>query len=74
MLLASHALAAGPLAASQPGFTILDPLSASLWGVFLFSEHIHAGVLDLAGKALALAAVIAGAATLSHSHLILGET
>src|SRR5215469_16264442 len=25
MLLASHALAAGPLAASQPGFTILDP-------------------------------------------------
>jgi hypothetical protein len=32
MLLASHALAAGPLAASQPGFTILDPLSASLLG------------------------------------------
>src|SRR5271154_2196774 len=26
MLLASHALAAGPLAASQPGFTILDPV------------------------------------------------
>src|SRR6185312_12361364 len=26
MLLASHALAAGPLAASQPGFTIVDPL------------------------------------------------
>ena len=34
MLLASHALAAGPLAASQPGFTILDPLSASLLGMF----------------------------------------
>jgi hypothetical protein len=32
MLLASHALAAGPLAASQPGFTILDPLTASLLG------------------------------------------
>jgi hypothetical protein len=27
MLLASHALAAGPLAASQPGFTVLDPLA-----------------------------------------------
>ena len=40
MLLASHALAAGPLAASQPGFTILDPLTASLLGVFLFGEHI----------------------------------
>ena len=43
LLLASHALAAGPLAASQPGFTILDPLSASLLGLFLFGEHIQTG-------------------------------
>jgi hypothetical protein len=73
MLLASHALAAGPLAASQPGFTILDPLSAGLLGVFLFSEHIRTGVLYLAGEALALAVVFAGASALSHSCLILGE-
>jgi hypothetical protein len=73
MLLASHALAAGPLAASQPGFTVLDPLSAGLLGVFLFDEHIKTGVLDLAGEALALALVIAGAWILSHSCLILGE-
>ena len=61
MLLASHALASGPLAASQPGFTVLDPLSAGLLGVFLFDEHIRTGVLDLAGEAVALAVVIAGA-------------
>jgi hypothetical protein len=73
MLLASHALAAGPLAASQPGFTILDPLSASLLGVFLFGEHIRTGVVDLAGEALALAIIFAGAWALSHSCLILGE-
>ena len=73
MLLASHALAAGPLAASQPGFTVLDPLSAGLLGVFLFDEHIKTGALDLAGEALALAVVIAGAWILSHSCLILGE-
>jgi hypothetical protein len=73
MLLASHALAAGPLAASQPGFTVLDPLSAGLLGVFLFDEHIRTGILDLAGEALALAIVIAGAWILSHSCLILGE-
>jgi hypothetical protein len=73
MLLASHALAAGPLAASQPGFTVLDPLSAGLLGVFLFDEHIKTGILDLAGEALALAIVIAGASILSHSCLILGE-
>jgi drug/metabolite transporter (DMT)-like permease len=73
MLLASHALAAGPLAASQPGFTILDPLSASLLGVFLFGEHIRTGAADLAGEALALAVVIGGAAALSRSGLIAGE-
>ena len=73
MLLASHALAAGPLAASQPGFTILDPLSASLLGVFLFGEHIRTGVVSLGGEALALAVVFAGASALSHSCLIVGE-
>ena len=73
VLLASHALAAGPLAASQPGFTILDPLAASLLGVFLFSEHIRTGVLDLAAEALALAVVTVGAAALSRSCLITGE-
>ena len=73
MLLASHALAAGPLAASQPGFTVLDPLSASLLGVFLFGEHIRTGVVNLAGEALALAIIFAGASALSHSCLILGE-
>jgi hypothetical protein len=73
MLLASQALASGPLAASQPGFTVLDPLSAGLLGIFLFAEHIKTGILDLTGEALALAIVIAGASILSHSCLILGE-
>ena len=73
MLLASHALAAGPLAASQPGFTILDPLTPSLLGMFLFGEHIRTEAADLAGEALALAAVIAAAAVLSHSCHLAGE-
>jgi drug/metabolite transporter (DMT)-like permease len=73
MLLASHALAAGPLAASQPGFTIMDPLAASLLGVFLFGEHIRTGAWDLAGEALALAVVVAGAVILSRSCLTLAE-
>jgi len=73
MLLASHALAAGPLAASQPGFTILDPLVAILLGVFLFGEHIRTGPWELAGEAASLALVVAGAVALSHSCFILGE-
>jgi hypothetical protein len=44
MLLASHAMAAGPLAVSQPGFTILDPLAASFLGVFLFGERVRTGL------------------------------
>jgi drug/metabolite transporter (DMT)-like permease len=74
MLLASNALAAGPLAASQPGFTILDPLAASLLGVFLFGEHIRAGTWDLAGEVLALAVIAAGAMVLSRSSLFGGES
>jgi len=73
LLLASHALAAGPLAASQPGFTILDPLAASLLGLFLFGEHFEAGTVDLFLEALALALLVAGVSALSHSHLIDGE-
>ena len=73
LLLASHALAAGPLAASQPGFTILDPLAASLLGIFLFGEHFQSATEDLALEALALALLVAGVTALSHSHLIVGE-
>lgn len=70
MIVASHALAAGPLAASQPGFTIVDPLTASLLGLFIFGEHIRlaAGWLSLEGAALAL--LIAGVSALSHSQLV----
>ena len=73
LLLASHALAAGPLAASQPGFTIIDPLAASLLGVFLFGERMQAGVADLAGEAAGLALLVTGVSVLSHSHLIHAE-
>jgi hypothetical protein len=69
LLLASHALAAGPLAASQPGFTILDPLTAGLLGLFLFGEHIQTAPLNLTAEALALTLLAGGASTLSHSHL-----
>lgn len=73
VLLANHALAAGPLAASQPGFTIMDPLAATLLGFLLFGEHLRAGVPDLAGEALGLVLMAAAVTVLSRSHLITGE-
>ena len=72
LILASHALTAGPLAASQPGFTILDPLWASMLGLWLFGEHIQTGALDLLLEALALGVIAAGVAALSHSQLMAG--
>jgi hypothetical protein len=73
LLLASHALASGLIAASQPGFTILDPLAASLLGIFLFGERMRTGTLDLAAEATGLALVVADVSALSHSHLVQGE-
>jgi drug/metabolite transporter (DMT)-like permease len=73
MLLSTHALAAGPLAASQPGFTIGDPLTAALLGVFLFGESLQTGPAALAGQLVGLAVLVAGVAALSHSRLITGE-
>ena len=51
----------------------MDPLAASLLGVFLFGEHIRTDAAAVAGEALALAVVIAGAAALSRSSLIAGQ-
>ncbi|HUC38337.1 MAG TPA: DMT family transporter [Acidimicrobiales bacterium] len=74
MLLASHALQAGPLAASQPGFTIVDPLVASLLGVFIFSEHLALAPEDIVVEVVALAALLWGVVKLSRSQLVQGPS
>ena len=70
MLLTSHAMAAGPLAASQPGFTIGDPVTAILLGALLFGERLGASPAALAAEALGLIVLAIGAWTLSGSELI----
>jgi hypothetical protein len=70
MLLASHTMTAEPLAASQPGFTLLDPIVAILLGVCMFGERLHTAPADLAGEVLGLLVLAAGVAALSHSDLI----
>jgi drug/metabolite transporter (DMT)-like permease len=74
MLLSSHAFQAGPLAASQPGFTIVDPLVASLLGVFIFEEHLQLAPLAVVIEAAALAALVAGVVAISRSQLVQGVT
>ena len=49
-------------------------MSSSTWpGLFLFGEHVRTGPWFLAGEALALAVVVAGASALSRSCFVLGE-
>ena len=70
LLLTSHAMAAGPLAASQPGFTILDPVTATLLGVLLYDEHLATSPAALAAEVVSLLVLAIGARALSRSPLI----
>jgi drug/metabolite transporter (DMT)-like permease len=70
MFLVTNAFQAGPLAASQPGLTIADPLVASLLGVTIFGEHLRTGPFYLAGECLAALVLLAGVVLLSRSSLI----
>lgn len=70
MFLAANAFQAGPLAASQPGLTIVDPLVAFLLGITLFGEHVHHSGSHLAGEAAAAAVLCASVVLLSRSSLI----
>ncbi|MHB1928318.1 MAG: DMT family transporter [Acidimicrobiales bacterium] len=72
MTLASNALRAGPLAASQPGFTIVDPLIAAVVGVLLFGERLQISAGDLSIEIAALAVLGIGAFGLSRSALVAG--
>jgi drug/metabolite transporter (DMT)-like permease len=72
MLLASHAMSAGPLAAAQPGFTIGDPVTAILLGAFLFGEPLGTSPAALAAEVLGLLVLALGVWTLSGSDLVTG--
>ncbi|PVZ06872.1 hypothetical protein C8D89_11265 [Actinomycetospora cinnamomea] len=64
--LLQKALQAGSLVASQPGFTLVNPLASVLWGVLVFGEDVRDGAwLALAGVA---AVVVAAAALLLLRH------
>lgn len=73
MFLASNAFQAGPLAASQPGLTIFDPLVATLLGLTMFGEHVHDGRAHLFGEAILAAVLCASVVLLSRSPLVAGR-
>jgi drug/metabolite transporter (DMT)-like permease len=68
--LVGNAFQAGPLAASQPGLTLVDPLVASVLGVTLFGEHIRTGAPYLAGEVIAGLVLVGSVILLARSPLI----
>src|SRR3984957_5218397 len=73
MFLASNAFAAGSLAASQPGLTIVDPLVASTLGVVLFGERLNHAPLAFIGEIMAVALLVISVVVLSRSPLVHDE-
>ena len=72
--LLSNAFQAGPLAASQPSLTIVDPLVASLLGMVLFKDRIRHDPLELVGETIALLVLAAGVVAISRSPLVHGTS
>ncbi len=67
--LLENAYQAGPLAASQPGITLVNPVISTVWGVAVFGEQINRGTL-LALTPLPLIAVAAGVVLLSRAPVL----
>jgi hypothetical protein len=70
MFLATNAFQAGPLAASQPGPTLIDPIVASFLGVVLFAEHLNVEPMALVGEVCAVCVVSGSVLALSRSPLM----
>ncbi len=69
IVLVQWALHTGPLAAAQPGFTLLDPLVSILWGVLVYHEGTRTGIW-LVPAAAAGIAIGVGVAVLARSPLL----
>lgn len=73
MWLLQNAYNAGRLEAAQPGITLLDPLAAILWGMFIFREQAQGGV-SLILAAVSGIVMAGGAVALSQSAQLQGES
>ena len=66
MFLMQNALQASRLATAQPGITLLDPVTAIVWGTLAFHEHTHGGFMLILAVGGAIIMAI-GAVMLSRS-------
>lgn len=67
LLLNQLAFAAGPLRASLPAITTLDPLASLVIGVVVYDEQLRHGPLAVVGAVVGLAVVVAATLALTRS-------
>lgn len=70
LFIVENAFQAGPLTASQPALTIVDPIASILLGVWLFGDRLRGG---LGPEILTLLVMAAGVVLLGRSPLITGS-
>ena len=70
LIIAQHALDAGPVAASQAALLIVNPLSSIVMGIWLFRDHVHATGSRAIGEGLFLGLMFYSLLLLSQSPLI----
>jgi hypothetical protein len=72
MFLMQNALQAGRLATAQPGITLLDPVTAIVWGTVGFDERTNSGIMLIVaiGGGIVMAA---GAIMLSRSKALVED-
>lgn len=71
--LLQNALAAGNLVASQPGFTLTNPLVSVVWGLAVFGEQARRGAW-LAGTLIGALLIGLGTILLARSDLLNPDT
>ena len=72
-LLAQSAFQAGPLAASLPMLSIIDPVAAAVIGVLAFGERLSGSGLVIVAEGAAVVAMVAGVFGLARSPLVTHE-
>lgn len=73
LFLVSNAFQAGPLAASQPSLTIVEPIVSAALGVLMFHEHIHHTAGDLVLEAVLLATMVVSVVFLARSPVVAAD-
>lgn len=73
LFLVANAFQAGPLAASQPSLTIVQPLVSASLGILVFRERVHHGTGDVVGEMVLLVVLVVSVLFLARSPVVAAD-